>query len=172
MKKFISIICLLTMIFSLFSGLSAFAEVKKGDVDVYGMTTEPGSTATKTWYGAAIQKVTAETYENTDEITLEDVLVTALAWYQENPYWSFGGLHSVEQTENGWEISYEETDLTGLAGVTTSFRVEPGTICLTRTGKLNSQMIFQSFLRFFSTFFPTIKKGAISRAQKVFSLLL
>ena len=48
----------------------------------------------------------------------------------------------LEQTENGWEISYEETDLTGLAGVTTSFRVEPGTICLTRTGKLNSQMVF------------------------------
>ena len=43
----------------------------------------------------------------------------------------------------GWDISYEETALTGLEGVTTTFRVEPGRVILTRTGKLNSQMIFE-----------------------------
>lgn len=43
----------------------------------------------------------------------------------------------------GWSISYEESDLTGLAGVTTTFSVEPGRITLTRKGPLNSQMVFE-----------------------------
>lgn len=49
----------------------------------------------------------------------------------------------MEQLDGGWNISYEESDLTGLGGVTTTFRVEPDKIILSRTGKLNSQMIFQ-----------------------------
>ena len=43
----------------------------------------------------------------------------------------------------GWDISYEESALTGLEGVTTTFRVEPGRVVLTRTGKLQSEMIFE-----------------------------
>ena len=43
----------------------------------------------------------------------------------------------------GWDISYQESELTGLEGVTTTFRVEPGKIILRRTGKLQSEMIFQ-----------------------------
>ncbi len=50
---------------------------------------------------------------------------------------------TMEYTDGGWEICYEETELTGLAGVTTTFRVEPGQVLLTRTGKLRSQMVFQ-----------------------------
>ena len=42
-----------------------------------------------------------------------------------------------------WDISYEESALTGLEGVTTTFRVEPGKVTLTRTGKLRSEMIFE-----------------------------
>lgn len=49
----------------------------------------------------------------------------------------------MEQRDGGWDLSYEESELTGLAGVTTTFRVEPDKITLTRTGKLNSQMVFQ-----------------------------
>ncbi len=45
--------------------------------------------------------------------------------------------------DGGWDIRYEESDLTGLAGVITTFRVEPGKVVLTREGKLHSQMIFQ-----------------------------
>ena len=41
-----------------------------------------------------------------------------------------------------WEICYEESALTGMEGVTTTFLVEQGKIVLTRTGKLNSQMVF------------------------------
>ena len=45
--------------------------------------------------------------------------------------------------DNGWKVSYEESDLTGLAGVTTVFEVASDTVTLTRTGALNSQMVFQ-----------------------------
>ena len=50
---------------------------------------------------------------------------------------------TMEFRAGGWDISYEESALTGLEGVTTTFRVEPNQITLTRTGKLNSQMIFR-----------------------------
>ena len=50
---------------------------------------------------------------------------------------------TLEYRDGGWDIQYAESDLTGLAGVTTTFRVEPDKVILTRTGKLNSQMIFQ-----------------------------
>ena len=50
---------------------------------------------------------------------------------------------TMEQRNGGWDISYEESDLTGMDGVTTTFRIEPGKIILTRTGRLHSQMVFQ-----------------------------
>ena len=43
----------------------------------------------------------------------------------------------------GWDITYEESALTGLEGVTTTFRVEPDKITLLRTGRLTSTMVFQ-----------------------------
>lgn len=42
-----------------------------------------------------------------------------------------------------WCITYEESELTGLAGVLTTFEVQPEMITLTRKGPLSSQMIFQ-----------------------------
>lgn len=48
----------------------------------------------------------------------------------------------MEKRVDGWNLSYEESDLTGLQGVTTTFIIEPGKIILDRTGKLSSQMIF------------------------------
>ena len=50
---------------------------------------------------------------------------------------------TMEFRDGGWDIAYRETELTGLEGVTTTFRVEPGRVLLTRTGKLNSRMVFQ-----------------------------
>ena len=50
---------------------------------------------------------------------------------------------TMELRDGGWDISYEETELTGLQGVRTTFRVEPGKVILTRKGKLSSQMVFQ-----------------------------
>ncbi len=50
---------------------------------------------------------------------------------------------TLEFSDGGWNICYEESDLTGLRGVTTEFRIEPDKVILTRTGALRSQMIFQ-----------------------------
>lgn len=47
------------------------------------------------------------------------------------------------QTAQGWKLVYEESDLTGLQGVTTTFLITPGKIILERKGPLSSQMIFQ-----------------------------
>lgn len=53
---------------------------------------------------------------------------------------------TLEQVGNGWEVCYEESDLTGLQGVSTTFRVEGKTVTLIRTGKLNSTMVFEEGL--------------------------
>ena len=50
---------------------------------------------------------------------------------------------TMEFVEGGWNITYEESELTGLEGVTTTFRVEPGKVTLSRVGRLSSQMVFQ-----------------------------
>ena len=50
-------------------------------------------------------------------------------------------------TAGGWDISYEESELTGMDGVTTTFRVEPGKVTLRRTGKLRSEVVFQEGTR-------------------------
>ena len=49
---------------------------------------------------------------------------------------------TMERQKEVWELSYEESDLTGLAGVTTAFRVGPRGVVLKRTGKIQNQMIF------------------------------
>ena len=49
----------------------------------------------------------------------------------------------MEYHDGGWDISYEESAMTGLEGVTTTFRVEPGKVVLSRTGTLQSKMVFQ-----------------------------
>lgn len=51
---------------------------------------------------------------------------------------------TMELRDGGWDISYVESDLTGLEGVTTTFRVEREKVILTRRGKLSSQMVFQT----------------------------
>ena len=45
--------------------------------------------------------------------------------------------------DGGWDITYQESALTGLEGVQTTFHVEPQKVTLTRSGKLQSQMVFQ-----------------------------
>lgn len=49
----------------------------------------------------------------------------------------------LEKMADGWSISYQESDLTGMEGVTTTFYVQKDCITLTRTGKLNSEMVFR-----------------------------
>lgn len=49
----------------------------------------------------------------------------------------------LEQVSTGWVLRYEESALTGLEGVLTSFLLEKDCVTLTRTGKLSSQMVFR-----------------------------
>ncbi len=49
----------------------------------------------------------------------------------------------MEFVDGGWNIRYEESEMTGLEGVWTVFRVEREKIILTRTGALRSTMEFQ-----------------------------
>lgn len=49
----------------------------------------------------------------------------------------------MEFRDGGWEICYEESELTGLKGVTTTFRVEPEQVTLLRAGALHSNMVFR-----------------------------
>ena len=50
---------------------------------------------------------------------------------------------TMEAVEDGWNLCYEESELTGLKGVLTTFHVQPGMITLTRNGPMSSQMVFQ-----------------------------
>ena len=51
---------------------------------------------------------------------------------------------TMEWTEDGRVIlTYEETELTGMQGTTTTFEVNDSKVTLTRTGNVNSQMVFQ-----------------------------
>ena len=50
---------------------------------------------------------------------------------------------TMELTADGMILSYEETELTGMAGTTTTFEVQGKRVILTRSGKVNSQMIFE-----------------------------
>ena len=50
---------------------------------------------------------------------------------------------TLEYRDGAWEIIYEESALTGLEGVTTTFRVESEKVSLDRHGQLSSHMVFQ-----------------------------
>lgn len=71
-----------------------------------------------------------QSYEDQDSATIE--LVTE---------------GTLEHRNDVWEISYEESELTGLEGVTTTFKIGKRGATLRRTGKLNSRMIFREGIR-------------------------
>lgn len=75
---------------------------------------------------------------------------------------------TMERQKQVWEIAYEESDLTGMEGVTTVFRVGPKGVSLKRTGRLQSQMIFREGVRHESLY--RMEFGALMigvQAQKI-----
>lgn len=50
---------------------------------------------------------------------------------------------TLEVREDGLRLSYQETALTGMEGTSTAFEIRGPRVILTRTGKVNSQMIFE-----------------------------
>ena len=75
---------------------------------------------------------------------------------------------TMERQKEVWVLSYEESDLTGLAGVTTAFRVGPRGVVLKRTGKLQNQMIFMEGRRHESLY--QIEIGALMIAVRATSV--
>ena len=49
----------------------------------------------------------------------------------------------MEVTDDGIVLSYEESELTGMEGTTTTFEVKGPRVTLTRSGAVNSQMVFE-----------------------------
>ncbi len=49
----------------------------------------------------------------------------------------------LERTAGGLRLTYQETALTGMEGTTTTFEVSGSQVILTRTGSVNSQMVFE-----------------------------
>ena len=50
---------------------------------------------------------------------------------------------TMELAEDGIVLSYEESELTGMEGTTTTFEVKGSRVTLTRSGTVNSQMVFE-----------------------------
>ena len=51
---------------------------------------------------------------------------------------------TLARTGEGWLVlSYQESELTGLEGTTTTFEIRGPQVILTRTGGVNSQMVFE-----------------------------
>ena len=54
--------------------------------------------------------------------------------------------------EDGYTLSYQESELTGLEGTLTTFQVEPNRVTLLRVGEVNSQMVFEEGRRHLSMY--------------------
>ena len=51
---------------------------------------------------------------------------------------------TMEVTGDGLRLTYEESELTGMEGTTTTFEVRGPQVILTRAGGVNSQMVFEA----------------------------
>ena len=54
--------------------------------------------------------------------------------------------------EEGFALVYPESELTGLEGTLTTFRIAPDRITLLREGTINSEMIFEEGQKHFSLY--------------------
>ena len=50
---------------------------------------------------------------------------------------------TMELREDGMLLSYQETELTGMQGTTTTFEIRGSKVILQRSGAVNSQMVFE-----------------------------
>lgn len=76
--------------------------VKKGQPDLWGMSTAQGETAEKTVYGSAVQEVS---FPVGKEECMLDLMRKIFSWYQEHPQWSFGGIDAVRKEKDGYRIT-------------------------------------------------------------------
>ena len=71
--------------------------------------------------------------------------------------------------EDGYTLSYQESELTGLEGTLTTFQVEPNRVTLLRVGEVNSQMVFEEgrrHLSMYNTPYGALAVGISTRKMK------
>lgn len=76
------------------------------------------------------------------------------------------------RTEQGYQLSYEETALTGMEGTLTRFDIAGRQVTLTRTGEICSEMVFEPGVRHLSLYrtpFGNMEVGVAAR--KVYSTI-
>ena len=76
--------------------------VKKGQKDLWGMTTDPGEPAKKTVYGAAVQEITVPVEKNSCVL---DLMRSIFTWYQEHPQWNFCGIDGIRKEDAGYQVT-------------------------------------------------------------------
>lgn len=78
----------------------------------------------------------------------------------------------LEQVGDALQLSYEESELTGMKGTTTIFHVEPDKVTLVRVGPVSSEMVFQQGKRHMSLYktpFGSMEIGVV--AHRLYSTL-
>lgn len=95
--------------------------VRKGDKDMYGLSgVTPGNPAAYTVYGSPIQKVSVvRKREDGTTLTVGDAILTILNQYEDNPYYSFGGIDGVEEIGGDFVFTVYE----GISGNPDNFMV-------------------------------------------------
>lgn len=72
----------------------------------------------------------------------------------------------LEEADGALRLSYQESELTGMAGTTTLFHVEPEKITLLRIGSFSSEMVFEPGKRhmsLYSTPYGSMEIGVVAR---------
>ncbi len=70
----------------------------------------------------------------------------------------------------GYTLRYQESELTGLEGTQTTFRIEDGCVTLLREGQFNSQMVFEEgrrHLSMYDTPYGALSIGIDTRRMKI-----
>lgn len=70
---------------------------------------------------------------------------------------------------DGFTLSYQESELTGLEGTLTTFQIEPDRVTLLRVGEVNSQMVFEEgrrHLSLYNTPYGALSVGVNTRKMR------
>ena len=74
-----------------------------------------------------------------------------------------------EDGSDGFTLSYQESELTGLEGTLTTFQIEKDRITLMRVGEVNSQMVFEEGRRLqsmYNTPYGALSVGVSTRRMR------
>ena len=74
-----------------------------------------------------------------------------------------------EDGSDGFTLSYQESELTGLEGTLTTFQIEKDRITLMRVGEVNSQMVFEEgrrHLSMYNTPYGALSVGVSTRRMR------